>query len=452
MGRKFWILTPLLLLSTSILFFPQLASTFVGKKIVVQMAEAKTGMTIKMETLNLTWFGPQRFQSVTFQNSEANGSFDELLAQMPLWKLSKLKGEFTLTNGKFSLKLANAKLENVSVKIVDQQFFAAGSCSQDQVQGSFNIEGTVEKFPSNFSLQGRLTSFPSLILDDLLKAKGLIVDAFGPSFNLEGSANTGSLDLKLSSPNCKTEVHGNFDGKTLKLRDPLSATFKLTPALSALLTRDINPLFLTAVQSKDPIRLTISPDDFSLPYAPFNEKNLSIPKGRIEIGRVVCQNGPTLNTLIALLQSKWLKKTDQMNAWFAPLDFRIQNGFLETGRLDLLLADSIHVCTWGYIDLRRDQINMYLGLPADTLEKSFGIKGLNSNYVLKIPIRGTTKKPELETGPATAQITAMAAAQKIPLPGKVGKIFGTVVNTVTGLKNDPDVPPAQRPFPWETSR
>ncbi|MCC6127622.1 MAG: hypothetical protein IT584_00260 [Chlamydiae bacterium] len=137
-----------------------------------------------------------------------------------------------------------------------------------------------------------------------------------------------------------------------------------------------------------------------------------------------------------------------MDAWFTPFSFQIRNGAIQTGRLDALLSDSIHICSWGKVNLVSEKLHMYIGLPADTLNRSFQITGLSADYVLKIPLRGTISKPELDTGPAVAQIASMAATQKLPIP-KVGKMFEAITKTVSQVKNDKDVPPANRPFPWE---
>ena len=55
---------------------------------------------------------------------------------------------------------------------------------------------------------------------------------------------------------------------------------------------------------------------------------------------------------------------------------------------------------------------MTLGIPSDTLKKAFGIKNLPKNYVMTMPIRGLTQKPEIVTGPAVAKIAALIAASQ----------------------------------------
>jgi hypothetical protein len=135
-----------------------------------------------------------------------------------------------------------------------------------------------------------------------------------------------------------------------------------------------------------------------------------------------------------------------VNVWFTSIDATYKNGVLQLGRLDALLANAIHLCAWGDIHLARDRLDLTLGLPADTLSESFGIQNLSPNYVLKIPVEGTLENPELTTGPATAKIATMAAAQLIPKPGPLGTFF-KVINAATS--DNSDVPPPKRPFPWE---
>ena len=166
------------------------------------------------------------------------------------------------------------------------------------------------------------------------------------------------------------------------------------------------------------------------------------------MGQVRARTGKSLRSLLTLLKSQKIGK--EVNIWFSPVSFKVENGLMETGRMDALLADAIHICTWGNIDLLHDRIEMFLGLPADTLANSFGIKNLSRNYVLKIPIQGSTKDPDIATGPATAKIAAMVAAQQIPkVGGTGGKVFGGLLNVLTRAKEDEDVPPPNRPFPWE---
>ena len=110
--------------------------------------------------------------------------------------------------------------------------------------------------------------------------------------------------------------------------------------------------------------------------------------------------------------------------------------------MDALVANSLHLCSWGDIELEKGRLDMSLGLTADTLRKAFGIRNLADDYVLKIQLKGTVAEPKLATSAALAKIAALLAAQKTAkgLPGGI-------VNLFTQQQND--IPPANHPLPWE---
>jgi hypothetical protein len=165
----------------------------------------------------------------------------------------------------------------------------------------------------------------------------------------------------------------------------------------------------------------------------------------LDLGKTKVQSGKSLKSLVKLFKDTHFEK--EIDFWFTPVAFQIQSGVITLGRMDALLSNSIHICTWGDVDVNKDELHMFLGLPADTLEKSFGIQTLSRNYVLKIPIYGSISNPEFDTGSAIAKITAMAVSKQIPSAG--GKILGGLINAVTQAQDDGDAPPPNRPFPWE---
>src|SRR5690606_34549150 len=117
---------------------------------------------------------------------------------------------------------------------------------------------------------------------------------------------------------------------------------------------------------------------------------------------------------IGMLKSNPLSSTKEMEVWFTPLFFKLENGILETGRMDALAAGSVHFCSWGNINLVKDRIDMILGLTADTLKRVFGLKQISKSYVLKIPITGSIHDPKLAASAGAAKIAALIAAQRAP--------------------------------------
>ncbi len=52
---------------------------------------------------------------------------------------------------------------------------------------------------------------------------------------------------------------------------------------------------------------------------------------------------------------------------------------------------------WGQVDTVNDELDMTLGIPADTLAAT-GIKELPSDYVLPVPVKGTPQAPNVNWG------------------------------------------------------
>jgi hypothetical protein len=124
----------------------------------------------------------------------------------------------------------------------------------------------------------------------------------------------------------------------------------------------------------------------------------------------------------------------------------MDKGSFRLNRIDALIANAIHLCAWGEIRLPSGQLDMVLGIPADALQNALSLTNLPRNYVLQIPITGSIYKIEYETGPATAKLASLIAAQQIPK--KMG-LMGPLFNQMAQIKEDRDVPPPRRPFPWE---
>jgi hypothetical protein len=122
----------------------------------------------------------------------------------------------------------------------------------------------------------------------------------------------------------------------------------------------------------------------------------------------------------------------------------MKKGLVETGRMDVLLARSVHICTWGSIDLLRDRIGMRVGIPGETIEKWLGVQDLSPDYVLSMAITGSAQNPEYDFAETGIKIASLAA-RGLSGEGTIGKWIKSWVPAV-----DREIaPPAIRPFPWE---
>ncbi len=452
-------------------FFPQIASTAFGKRIFLQAVQSKTHVEVTAKELSLSWLGPQTFSDLVFEGHELKGTLQEMRIGVRLWSLlplfelknfNSINGDVKIVNGAFqfdSPQFPPVQLDSIQgvVRLHDggADFTADGQASQNGKIGTFSLQGQISNIKQNipeFSIHGEWISFPTLPFARIISAHNLIdensfIQILGTSIDLQGSASysndQGRFDLTLHAPNIDGNIQGSIVNRDLTLRHPLTATIHLTPALSQWILRDMNPLFVTGIEAKSPIQLRIEPSRFRCPLASFQLENLQIGQGSLDIGQLRCSNGGSLASLISLLKNKNLSAAREMDIWFSPLFFSLQDGVLKTSRIDFLIDQSIHICTWGNIDYLHDRLDMYVGLPARTLQQSFSIEKLPAEYVMKIPLTGSMKKPKLATHPAAAKIAALLAGQKTShdwLSSGILGLFGEI---------DTSVPPPNRPFPWE---
>lgn len=415
-----------------LIFLPKIASTPLGKPFFVKALEKKSQSKIAIGSLELSWFGPQKFHQIEWNHDAIAGTVEELEIAAPFWSFS---GPFHLKNG--SVTYQGGRIDQIGGQIEGNDFQLTGAT----LQGHLSLKGKIYS-KLHFHIQIDVKNFPLIVLGQQLD------QILGPTLNLDGfvtlNEGKGTIHLDISAANLKTSLNGFLTEQALTLQDPLTAHIRLTPALSALLLKDANPLFLTSIESNNPVTLRIEPKDFAFPI-PFSLEKLKVGQATLDLGQTKCRNGKSLATLIALLKAPDLSNAKQMSAWFTPISFQIDRGIVKTGRMDALLADSIHICTWGDIDLIKDRLKMVLGLPADTLKRSFGIENVPDNYVLKIDVRGSTQEPEILKVAAAAKIAALIAANGAPKK----TFFGKFAELFSHSKEEKDVPPPHRPFPWE---
>ena len=420
-------------------FLPKILETPFGKPLFENALGEKFNATVSIGSLHLSWLGPQSLQQIHISNSEMEGSIDELNSNVPFWQLNQFGKAFSLQNGTFTLPAyGNLKVEQVEAKVVGQDVFATGQSTQG---GSFSIKGKIYA-KNDVDLIGNFHQMPPALFDSFLNTKGLLTALLGPSMDISSTLvykqGEGLLNIDLAATFAKLSLHGQISKDFLLLKDSLAATLFWHPELSKITDGHV-------VNAKFPISLQIDPDKTAIPINPFSLNQLIIGHATLDLGRLVLQNVSPLVSFLSLLQRGSIGSS-AIPIWFTPVAFSLYQGKAEIGRIDALIESAIHLCAWGKIDLP-NQLNMILGIPADTLENALGIKGLPRNYVLQIPVRGTIQNPKYDSGAATAKITAWLATQQAT---KATGIFGQVFNRlIKPAQEDQDVPPPNRPFPWE---
>ena len=436
---KKWII-PLLIVGL-IVCAPYIASIPPFKQMILRIAEKKLNATLSAEKLRLSWFGPQKGMGVKFKTADLEGSFDEVDLHSPLWDI---QNHFTLIGGHIGAPQSKASLENIRAEIKEPQIAATGTTQAEGGAGTFSIQGTAVS-KEDFSLTFDMSRMPTAIAEWVLKSKGMLEAVIGPDFDLKGVAmnkgGSGKLTLDLSSPSAQASLNAAIAPNAMTLQKPLSVTLRLTPEKSLFLTNN-----KAVVTGLDPIVLNILPSNCTIPL-PFSLEKVKVCRGNLSLGRIRLQNADYLSGLSIFLKTNKLD-TREVDAWIGRIDFSLEEGRVDLARIDALLANSIHLCAWGQTNIFQQTLDMTLGVPADTLSKSFGIRNVSTKYVLQIPMRGTYANPQLDTGSATAKIATIVAAGKVQKQGGVlGGVAG-VLNQATQERSPPPVSPYP-PFPWD---
>ncbi len=332
------------------------------------------------------------------------------------------------------------------------------------LEQSTNAQGAFDLTQLAGSLQMKIQQFPSRAFDILAKAQGRsdspFTALFGEMINATLSTElknfSGPIALNVNTPRTRIDLNGALVNGAMMLKDTFYIQMKVTPEMSRLLLKEVNPLNLSYFYSESLVSAAIPANGVYVPLYPSNLAKMAIPQARIELGKISCNNEGNVNIALGLLKSK---QSGELPLWFAPIDFKIKQGVVDIERTEILLANNFDVCTWGKIDLPKDYVDMVLGITADTLQKAFGIKGLPENYVLTIPMKGPTNNVQINSSKATAKVALLLAWQNkmisgaLKSQGPAGAIVGELMGKMATLPDaDAKVPPAKHPFPWEVGK
>ncbi len=274
----------------------------------------------------------------------------------------------------------------------------------------------------------------------------------GESMNvtLEGKISSGlNGNVKLTTR--AERFHANADVKlqagTVTINSPLEVFFSISPELGKSLLLKANPLLASAVRSKSEIKLRIEPEGFRLPLSPFNIQTIQCRKAILDLGQIKVKSGGILETILVLLRGDVGSK-GEFDLWCTPIYLDMNGGVINCSRADFLVGNKIHLCTWGTINLSQDKLNLFVGIPSKTLEKSLLVYGLPKDFVMQIPITGSPSSPYIDQVRATAKIAGLGVQGKTLDPA-VSIIGGLVYAAAAYTEKEGKVPPlTTNPLPW----
>jgi hypothetical protein len=384
--------------------------------------------------------------------AEANLSTSALelkQASTTIGRLSPLAGNFDIKGNGHTIQFsvsAPAGGTPDSMAIAAKGSFEGLWNKQGMTLSSSHLRSTID-----------IDRFPTRVLDIIAPNKGgLLEEAIGKTIHLTGNVafdelKSGSATLDLSAKNCSAHFDGEIQNGTLTLQNPASASLTITKDAGAALLKDVNPLLATAIRSEKPLKVTIDPHGTAIPLSPFSIAKVQIPKITADIGKIVVKNGGALKVILAILGMGDAANSEDLDVWLTPLYLKFQNGTLTCQRADALVANKLHMITWGDIDLGHDRINMVIAIPETSLALlHLQIMTPTPERGLQIPITGSTSHPDIDTKRATARIAGAGMMNNIP--DKRLQMLGGLLQaaaTAVGEPDQPIPPPTTSPFPWE---
>lgn len=284
-----------------------------------------------------------------------------------------------------------------------------------------------------------------LFFNPLLAQK--LESIIGTKMSLQADANidkmNGPINIDLKTSNIQTKMDLSIQEDHLTLLNPTTISIEINESLRSLLTRKINPLLISLTHTEKPISIVAKKQGFEIPLHPFQLNRIEAPSILIQLDKVYAKNEGIIASLARLLNQNLIKK-ENIGMWCTPANIKISSGIVSCNRMDILIADNIHIATWGTIDLNTNVADMYIALCKDTLEKAFHIPGLPEDYAIIIPMKGKTNNIKLNLTAASTQIAALIAFNKKPAVNLTVSLLHRALDP-----SIPTLPSREFPLPWE---
>ncbi|KAG0561280.1 hypothetical protein KC19_9G051300 [Ceratodon purpureus] len=249
--------------------------------------------------------------------------------------------------------------------------------------------------------------------------------------------------MKSDRAHLKALAYLNFRKKQMVLLQPITAEMDLSPALAKFYLAQINPILGQIVgpsigrEDLPDVTMHVTPAEMVWPA---NEFFI-----RIEPMKVVLAKGPLLHDLLSLLRRGDLEDGNrQITMQTSAVEANVHmGGSLKCFRVDLLIADKIHVATWGLMDHVHETMKMTLAVPGTSLRDLLGLTRISPDYHLQIPINGSFDRPQVDWAAAGRGITQLALQRNVG-----GNLLSAILEQFDIPDADTEVPKPIGDLPW----
>jgi hypothetical protein len=324
------------------------------------------------------------------------------------------------------------------------------------IQGSGQLDhfvsskGTLDFEDLTASVHLDIQHLPTVFLDALsnfsspssIPPSAFLGHFLNGSFDTELIEENGKLQAQIDASNFQTSLDATVANGCLSLNEPLRAKMTVSEKMNQYLSKNAK---ITIESVKNPIELFISDQGFSTSIKSLDFDQMKLSHGVIDFGQLTCQNRGTpseINTIFKIKGNQHL-----ISLWFAPMEFKIREGLISIDRTEILYNHFYEIALWGDLNFRRQSVDMILGLTSQSLRAALGIQGLDSQYVLQVPIQGKFDHIKIDKSRAISKIALLIARKQMaPQSGVWGQVFGAIGDLADDQSN---VPRAKPPFPWE---
>lgn len=276
------------------------------------------------------------------------------------------------------------------------------------------------------------------------KINALIGSELDTQIHFDLNKMEGPLEAYVEGAKGNISLDGKLKQGILTLQKPFQWNILFTPELSQLFINQNMPLLSSALGTEEPIQIVIDKKGTSIPLIPFDFSNITIPNGTLRLGKVLFRNEGELKNILNILKPI---PENQIIIWFTPIYFQLAKNSLVIKRADLLVADRYSLAAWGNLNLTTHKMHFTIGLTEQALRNALGIKGLDPDYVLQIPVKGKDGSVEIDKAKALARISVLMAQSQVD--SKI-KILGNVLDIATsGLEGTQTPKPTTDPLPWQ---
>ncbi len=311
--------------------------------------------------------------------------------------------------------------------------------------GSFNKEA--------FTLDAKLNSddFPTKILETFFVSypdvqeslAALLKDNFTTNLKVKINKLNGPIELNIHSKNMETKLQANLSKGNLSLQTPFQGSMIVNQELSALILGKVNPFLSSAVSADQKLTWELSPQNFHLSLIPLSLESAQIGTFTVHPGKMLLEDTGLLKALLNFLKVR-VNSDKKINAWFSPVKISMDKGIMTCERSDILLNESMHIATWGTINLINKKVDLVLGISTKTLSQIYPqVENLKSEFFL-LAIGGTIDKAQIDWKRAAAEMATLLASKNAPINiGGLLRLFDKDNKQI----NQP-IPQIQSPLPW----